>query len=369
MTESSSEEPDDRGAARKRRSAAISASEWERDWAGYASEEVFRPPDHPAAKKRRRRTEDVGFIDGEGSTTETAEEIEVSKKSSTRVSKGASTNLEVINNNEGQGESSEEEPGYKGNKPKKKKGNRYKDKFNFTLQCEFQAKFEKSFRIENNLYKCKESGCTFECIREARIRAENHVEWHTKVRKPRRKKGAEIIICCGMKFYQKQFHNHVKEEHPEEVVQNPFKCCICENPYSTKRLLRQHLNDHNLEFTCIVCNKSFARKAGLEYHEINVHSKSESGGQEGFKVDGCKSFSENAETLDAAERIGGEVGKQDTVVMRIEGAKFVLLNEVSGIESFRQAVGLYPAEESLWQRYAALSINRGQACCVLQQVY
>ena len=120
MTESSSEEPDDRGAARKRRSAAISASEWERDWAGYASEEVFRPPDHPAAKKRRRRTEDVGFIDGEGSTTETAEEIEVSKKSSTRVSKGASTNLEVINNNEGQGESSEEEPGYKGNKPKKK---------------------------------------------------------------------------------------------------------------------------------------------------------------------------------------------------------------------------------------------------------
>jgi hypothetical protein len=327
----------------------VSASEWERDWSGYGSEKVFRPPDHPAAKKRR--TEDVGFID-EGSTTETAEEIEV--KSSTRGSKGASTILKVtkvMNNNIRQEESSEEEVGIKSNTSKKKKGVRYKDKFNFSLQCEFQAKFEKSFRIENNLYKCQEAGCSFECIREARVRAENHVQWHTKVRRPRRKKRGETFICCGIKFFLKEFHNHVREEHPEEVVHNPFKCCICEKPYSSKRLLRQHLNDHNLEYTCNLCNKSFSRKAGLEYHEINVHSddhtKSGSGGKESFKIDGCKSFSENVNALNSAEKIGGVVGR----------------------EAFQQAVELYPAEESLWQRYAALSSTRGQACGVLLQVY
>lgn len=293
----------------------MSATEWNRDWSGYNSEEVFRPPDHTAVKRRRRGTEDVGFIDADGSTTETAEETEVSRKSSTKGSEGATSLIIVkgINKNEGELESSEEEASNKANKPKKKKGVRYKDKFNFTLQCEFQAKFEKSFKIENNLLTCQEKGCKFECIREARIRAENHVEWHLKVRKPRKKKGGEIIICCGVKFYKKEFNNHVTEEHPEEVVKNPFQCSICEKPYESKRLLRQHLNDHKLEFSCSLCNKSFSRKAGLEYHEINMHPddhpRKGSGGQDSFEIDGCKSYSENVDTLKAAERIGGQVGE------------------------------------------------------------
>ena len=196
-------------------------------------------------------------------------------------------------------------------KPRKKKKSSYTEKFNINLYYDFQAKFEKSVKIDGDLYKCQEIGCGFECIREAKIKAENHVEWHSKVRKVSRKKGVEKIKCCGKELTKMNYREHVKEMHAEEIVENPFKCFKCQKPIANRKLLRQHLQDHEQNFKCNVCSSSFSRKQVLEYHIINVHSsKNHDGKKKVPTVDGGNSYDDNMVLLRAAEQAGGDVGEQ-----------------------------------------------------------
>jgi hypothetical protein len=266
----------------------------------YAGREyrVLRAPDKPPAKKRRQEVE---FIDGQGSSTETAEEMEVPKRAK-KVSSKVTENNAVVES------ASSDEEIVSNKKPRKKKKSSYADRFNITLHSELKARFENSFKIDGDVYKCKE--CGFECIREARIRAENHMEWHSKVLKPRRKKGEEKIKCCGNELGRVKYYEHVKEMHPEEVVSKPFKCFKCKKSISTRKLLRQHLNDHNTNFGCDVCGCLFSRKAALEYHVSNIHSIKNQEGKDSLTVNGRNSFVDNMVILGAAEQRGGDVGEK-----------------------------------------------------------
>ena len=223
--------------------------------------------------------------------------------------KATEVSLKVTNNNAvGESVSSDEDI-VNNKKPRKKKKSSYTERFNINLFSEFKAKFESSFTIDGDVFKCKEEGCGFECIREARIRAENHMEWHSKVLKSRKKKGEEKIKCCGNELGMGKYHEHVKEMHPEEVVSKPFKCFKCEKPISSRKLLRQHLKDHNKNFVCNICSSSFSRKAALEYHISNIHSSKNHEDKEAQTVNGGNSFVDNMAVLGAAERRGGDVGE------------------------------------------------------------
>ena len=218
----------------------------------------------------------------------------------------------VTNNNavlEVEGVSSDEDL-VNNKKPRKKKKSSYKERFNINLYSEFKAKFESSFRIDSDVYKCQQEGCGFECIREARIRAENHMEWHSKVHKSRKKKGEEKIKCCGNEMGIVNYHEHVKEMHPEEVISKPFKCFKCEEPLATRKLLRQHLKDHDKNFRCNVCSSSFSRKASLEYHISNKHSIKNHEVKKSLTVSGRNSFVDNIAVLGAAEERGGDEGEK-----------------------------------------------------------
>ena len=218
--------------------------------------------------------------------------------------------------NAGKKSESSEEDVLNAKKPRKKKKSSYTERFNINLHCEYQAKFEKGFKIDGNVYKCQEDGCQFECIREAKIKAENHVEWHSKVRKSRKNKQVEKIKCCGNELAKMNYLEHVKEMHPEEIVPTPFKCFKCDKLISSKKLLKQHLTDHNQNFECNVCSSSFSRKTVLEYHIVNVHSrKNHDGKKKVLTVDGGNSYDDNMVLLGAAEQAGGDVGEQLNAIL------------------------------------------------------
>ena len=90
-----------------------------------------------------------------------------------------------------------------------------------------------------------------------------------------RKNGGNICPTCGKYYSNSHLKDHISYAH-EGKVKPRFKCSMCEESYSTKKYLENHMSVHegNGIFQCSNCNMEFNSKNRLEAHIAKEHDRS-----------------------------------------------------------------------------------------------
>ena len=91
-----------------------------------------------------------------------------------------------------------------------------------------------------------------------------------------RKNVGNICPTCGKTYYSiSHLKDHISYVH-EGKVKPRFKCSMCEESYSTKKYLENHMPVHegNGIFQCSNCNMEFNSKNKLEAHIAKEHDRS-----------------------------------------------------------------------------------------------
>ena len=127
-------------------------------------------------------------------------------------------------------------------------------------------------------FGCNECGSEFTHLRELEVHAKR---LHVHINKSAMKKEYWMFKCnaCITNFQHfSGLKNHVKGVH---LNINPFECQECKETFTTKGMLRKHVQDnarsktHHLDVKihkCDQCNTYFSRNGEMKEHKKMKHS-------------------------------------------------------------------------------------------------
>ncbi|XP_062594530.1 gastrula zinc finger protein XlCGF8.2DB-like [Saccostrea cucullata] len=87
------------------------------------------------------------------------------------------------------------------------------------------------------------------------------------------KTGTHECFICDKRFKERaHLKRHVESVHGE-TLPTPFTCGLCQEAFTTDRLLQLHMKIHTsaTPFKCEICSKSFVAKRNLAMHVSAVH--------------------------------------------------------------------------------------------------
>ncbi|XP_068625971.1 oocyte zinc finger protein XlCOF6-like [Battus philenor] len=93
-----------------------------------------------------------------------------------------------------------------------------------------------------------------------------------------------------VKTHNQVIHNDIKDHIQQFKLKkgDVYNCAMCTSTYETFKMLKQHMNKHYSNYTCVKCHASFVTKRSLNAHETTHQEGS-------FKCDQCdKVFSSRA---------------------------------------------------------------------------
>ena len=145
----------------------------------------------------------------------------------------------------------------------------------------------RSTHAENEAFHCDlkfgDIQCSYYSTSNSNLRV--HVK---RVHEKAGNKAANAPLLCGSCDYRTDLKTNLvrhKKTCTKSVEPNENLCNLCHKTFSTKKILHKHSKVHNKENTfaptsaasCVVCEKTFAKKSNMERHKIKEHGLTERG--------------------------------------------------------------------------------------------
>lgn len=151
------------------------------------------------------------------------------------------------------------------------------------------------FRRTWTKYKCFFCELTFTCIKEVRNHSNTHttkeITWKVRVLKLKSLQKVDISnmkcnLCSNVCTNLDELRGHLVDNHdvkfeertrdvlvPYSLVNNEFKCVVCDAQFEAINKLVIHMNGHYANFVCNFCGFGFPTARSLKAHEKNKHKK------------------------------------------------------------------------------------------------
>jgi len=135
---------------------------------------------------------------------------------------------------------------------------------------------DKLFPTEKHLQRHKQSqhGLGFECVKcKKTFMDQKKFTRHVKTHT----RPFSCLFCDKSFARRDRLHNHEVAKHQkinEKCHRKQFSCTLCDRTFFDQSNLRRHVQTHSgAQLPCMVCGKTFRRKTSLENHLPHINQK------------------------------------------------------------------------------------------------